>query len=162
MKIEKNTVATFHYRLLNTEGVELESSNKNEPMAALIGAYGSVLPAVEEALMAKEEGDKVSITLPPERAYGLKKDDAIQRIPIKHLLTPKKKLKVGQNVKVNTQQGAKDATVVKVGKFNVDIDTNHPLAGQTVTFEIDITEVREAIAEEVSHGHAHGVGGHHH
>lgn len=162
MKIEKNTVAAFHYRLLDEEGVELESSDKNEAMAVLIGGYGNVLPAIEEALMGKEAGEHFSITLAPERAYGLKKEDAIQRVPIKHLLKPKKKLKAGQNVKVNTQQGTRDATVVKVGKFNVDIDTNHPLAGKIVEFNIEVVEVREAIAEEISHKHAHGAGGHHH
>jgi len=65
-------------------------------------------------------------------------------------------------VAVNTQHGPWDAIVLKVGKFNVDIDSNHPLAGKTLDFAIDIVEVRDATAEELAHGHAHGVGGHHH
>jgi len=65
-------------------------------------------------------------------------------------------------VKVNTDQGMRDVVVVKVGRFNVDVDTNHPLAGKTITFDISIEDVREAEAEELAHGHVHGVGGHHH
>jgi len=65
-------------------------------------------------------------------------------------------------VSVQTNQGVRQVTVVKVGKFNVDADTNHPLAGKTLTFDIEIMEVRAASAEEKAHGHAHGVGGHQH
>ncbi|MEQ9565604.1 MAG: peptidylprolyl isomerase, partial [Pseudomonadales bacterium] len=52
--------------------------------------------------------------------------------------------------------------VVKVGKFNVDLDTNHPLAGVNLSFDVEIVEVRDATEEEIAHGHAHGPGGHHH
>ena len=72
------------------------------------------------------------------------------------------KTKAGDIVTINTEEGAKQAVVVKAGKFNVDVDTNHPLAGKVLTFEIQIESVREATEEELSHGHAHGVGGHHH
>ena len=67
-------------------------------------------------------------------------------------------------VRIETAQGMHDATIVKVGKFNVDIDANHPLAGKTVTFEIDIEAVRDATQDELAHGHAHGMDGatHHH
>ena len=65
-------------------------------------------------------------------------------------------------VQVNTQHGPWDAVVLKVGKFNVDIDSNHPLAGKTLSFEIEVVEVRDATSEELAHGHAHGAGGHHH
>jgi FKBP-type peptidyl-prolyl cis-trans isomerase SlyD len=71
-------------------------------------------------------------------------------------------LKVGGKVLVNTQNGPWEAIVLKVGKFNVDIDSNHPLAGKTITFDIEIIDVRDASSEELTHGHAHGVGGHHH
>lgn len=80
---------------------------------------------------------------------------------MKHLLT-KGRLKPGQSVKVNTEQGPRDATVVKVGLKNVDLDTNHPLAGKHLQFDIEVTEVRAAAQEELDHGHAHGVGGHQH
>ncbi len=60
---------------------------------------------------------------------------------------------------LQTKQGPIQATVVKVGRFNVDVDTNHPLAGQSLTFDVEVTDVRDATKEEMSHGHAHGKGG---
>lgn len=164
MQVEKDKVVLFHYRLSNVAGDELESSESDEPMAALIG-YGNMLPAMEAAMIGKERHDKFPLTLPPEKAYGLRQDNAQQRVPIKHLLSDgkkKAKFRVGQHVRINTEKGARNATIVKLGKFNVDVDTNHPLAGQTLTFDISIVDIRDATAEEISHGHAHGVGGHHH
>ena len=62
-------------------------------------------------------------------------------------------------VTIQTRRGPIQATVVKVGRFNVDVDTNHPLAGQTLTFDVEVTAVRDATKEEISHGHVHGPGG---
>ncbi len=63
---------------------------------------------------------------------------------------------------INTDQGQRQVTVVKVGKFMATVDTNHPLAGRELTFDIEIIESREATAEEIAHGHVHGKGGHQH
>lgn len=160
MNIANDTVATFHYTLKNAAGDVIESSSHNEPMAVLIG-HRNVLPALEEALLGKAIGEQFSVTLPPEKAYGLRRENAQQRVPIKHLMS-KGKIKPGMQVAINTEQGARHVTVIKVGKFNVDVDTNHPLAGQALTFDLTIVDVRDASAEEKAHGHAHGVGGHHH
>ncbi|KZY84063.1 hypothetical protein A3740_00575 [Oleiphilus sp. HI0068] len=72
------------------------------------------------------------------------------------------KLKPGMVVSINTEEGPRQVVVLKAGKFNVDVDTNHPLAGQVLSFDIEIQSVREATEDELAHGHAHGVGGHHH
>lgn len=157
MKIEKDTVASFHYRLSEEGGQELENSHDGEPMTYLHGQQGMMI-GLEDALRGREAGDVFSVTLEPALAYGKRRYNAVQRVPRKHLLT-KGKLKVGQVVHVNTEQGAKEATVVKIGLKNVDIDSNHPLAGKMVTFDIEVVEVRAATAEEVSHGHVHGKGG---
>jgi FKBP-type peptidyl-prolyl cis-trans isomerase SlyD len=74
----------------------------------------------------------------------------------------KNRLRVGMTVAINTEHGPQDAVVLKVGKFNVDVDANHPYAGKTLTFDIEVLEVRDATADELQHGHAHGVGGHNH
>jgi FKBP-type peptidyl-prolyl cis-trans isomerase SlyD len=129
-------------------------------MAALVG-HRNILPGLEESFIDREVGDNFTVTLPPERAYGLRQEGAQQRVPIKHLLN-KGRLKPGQQVLINTEQGRRHATLLKVGRFNVDVDTNHPLAGKTLTFDVTVLDVREATAEERAHGHAHGVGGHHH
>jgi len=160
MQIDNDKVVYFHYRLLNEAGELIEESHDREPMAYLHG-HGNIMPGLEEAMAGHQAGEEVSVTLPPERAYGVRKEDSQQRVPIKHLMT-KGKLKPGMNVKINTDNGARDATVIKVGRFNVDVDTNHPLAGQTLTFEVSITDVREGTTEEIAHRHVHGPGGHHH
>ncbi len=160
MDIADNTVVYFHYTLTNESGETVETSLDGEPSAYLHGA-GNILAGVEQALTGKAAGDKVEVTLPPEQAYGPKQPDRVQRVPVKHLIF-KGKLRPGLTVQVNTADGRRPATVVKAGKFSADIDTNHPLAGQTLTFNIEVVELREASAEELAHRHVHGPGGHQH
>ncbi|MEK9766370.1 MAG: peptidylprolyl isomerase, partial [Thalassolituus sp.] len=81
--------------------------------------------------------------------------------PVKHLQGAKV-WKKGMVASVHTEQGMRQVTIVKVGRFMADVDTNHPFAGKTLQFEVDVVAVREATAEELDHGHAHGVGGHQH
>lgn len=167
MKITKDTVVTFHYRLKNEAGVEMENSHDAEPVAYLHG-HGNIISGIEKGLEGKEvdeNSESFEIVVSPIDGYGERQEGAVQRVPIKHLHGDKKslaKLKAGDVVAINTEDGTKQAVVVKPGKFNVDLDTNHPLAGQTLTFEIQVDSVRAATEEELSHGHAHGVGGHHH
>ena len=154
--IEKDKTVAFHYVLRNESGEEIENILGAEPMVYLHGGYRNLLPKLEEALEGKEKGDKIEVTLPPEHAYGIRVTDARQRIPIKHLLTKSKRYRPGMAVKVNTSDGQRDVMIVKVGKFNVDVDTNHPLAGVTITFDVEILDVRDATNEEISHRHSHG------
>lgn len=164
MQISADKVVSFHYRLSETGGELLETSYESDPTLYLHGHSG-LLVALEAALEGKQAGDKVTVSLTPEQGYGVRQENATQRIPIKHLLGYEKiknKIKPGMKVAVNTQHGPWDAVVLKVGKFNVDIDSNHPLAGKNLDFELEVVEVRDATADELAHGHAHGVGGHHH
>lgn len=167
MAIANNHVVHFHYTLSEVGGSVIESSiepdnDEAQPMACLIG-HGNILAGLEEEMMGKEAGEEFSVELPPERAYGLVAQDSIQRIPIKHLVRDgKAKLRKGMAVKVNTEKGVRDVTITKVGKFNVDVDTNHPFAGKTLLFDIKIIDVRDATPEEIEHRHVHGDGGHHH
>lgn len=160
MKIASKTVASFHYSLFNEEGEELESSKGDQPSVYLHGS-NNIIKGLESALADKAAGDKVEITLPPEEAYGPRQEDRIQRVPVKHLIF-KGKLRASMAAQLNTSKGRQPVTVVKAGRHSADIDTNHPLAGKTLTFNIDIVDVREATADELSHGHAHGPGGHQH
>lgn len=160
MKIADKSVVQFHYVLKDESGKEIESSKGNDPIAYLHG-YNNTLVGLEKAFEGKEAGDSFSATLQPEEAYGERKEDAIQRVPAKHLQGAKK-WKAGMTAVVQTEQGQRQVTVVKVGKFMVTVDINPPLAGKVITFDVDVVDVREATAEEIEHGHAHGVGGHHH
>lgn len=160
MNIGRDTIATFHYTLTDDSGAELESSHGEQPTAYLHGA-NNIIKGLEAALENHSAGDSVSVTLEPEDAYGLRSPERLQKVPVKHLVF-KGKLRPGMTVQLNTSEGRRPVTVTKVGRHSAEIDTNHPLAGKTLHFAIDILEVRQATADEVSHGHAHGPGGHQH
>ena len=160
MKVSKNTIVQFHYVLKTEQGDVIEDSTGGEPVAILCGHQNMIL-GVENALEGKEKGDKFDVKVNPEDGYGEYIEEAIQRVPAKHL-EGAKKWAPGMVAVVQTEKGQRQVTVLKVGKFMVTVDTNHPLAGQTLHFNIEIIDVREAEESEISHGHAHGVGGHHH
>ncbi len=160
MNIENKKVVSFHYTLKNGQGEQIESSRDRDPMVYLHG-LGSIIPGLEKAMAGKKAGDSFEVSIEPAEAYGERNENGIQRIPAKHFKHAER-LQVGQPVMLQTQQGQVQVTVVKVGRFNIDVDRNHPLAGQTLTFDVEVTDVREATAEELEHGHAHGPGGAHH
>lgn len=160
MQITSDTVVSFHYTLRNSAGELIESSRDSEPTLYLHG-HGNVMPAIEKQLEGRAVGDNFTVILSAADSFGEKQADSIQRVAIKYFKHVGK-LIPGQAVRLNTDNGPMTVTVIKVGKFSVDVDTNHPLAGQEVSFEVEVMDVRAASAEEVQHGHAHGVGGHHH
>lgn len=164
MQVSAGSVVSFHYELNDVEGDFIESSYESSPTLYLHG-HQNILPALEAALEGKVVGDKLEVLVTPEQGYGERKEGATQRIPIKHLhnySAQKNKLKPGMIVQVNTPNGPWEAIVLKVGKFNVDIDSNHPLAGKSLKFSLEIKDIRLATQDELSHGHAHGDGGHMH
>ena len=160
MEIGPETVVLFHYTLRNDEGEELETSRGGDATAYLHGAR-NIIPGLEKAMAGRSAGDVFTASVTPEEGYGTREADRLQRVPIKHLVF-KGKLRAGDVAQLNRQQGMRAVTVVKAGRHSADIDTNHPLAGQTLHFDIEIMEVRTATADELSHGHAHGRGGHQH
>ncbi len=126
-------------------------------MTYLHGAY-NIIPGLESAMAGRSVGDEFQVTIEPADAYGEKSEAKFQRISSKHFRFPKK-LKPGQVVGLQTKKGPVRVTIIKVGRFNVDVDTNHPLAGQVLTFEVEVSAVRDATKEEIAHGHVHGTGG---
>jgi FKBP-type peptidyl-prolyl cis-trans isomerase SlyD len=160
MKIEKDCVVQFHYQLKDQNNELIEDSKNAEPVAYLHG-HNNIFPKMESELSGKTVSDKLTVTLEPEDAYGTRQDNSIQRISRKHIAS-KGKLSPGMVINVNTDKGDRQVVIAKVGKFVVDVDTNHPMAGKTLTFEIEVIDIRKATDEELSHGHAHGAGGHHH
>lgn len=159
MPIAKNQVVLFHYSVRDEQGNVVEDSHGGHPNAYLHG-HGGIIKGLEEALEGREAGDTFSVTVAPDKAYGPRKDIAIQRVPIKHLVGARR-WKPGMIAQVQTEQGRRHVMVAKVGHKFADVDTNHPMAGRTLTFDIEIIEVRDADADEIAHGHAHGPGGHH-
>jgi FKBP-type peptidyl-prolyl cis-trans isomerase SlyD len=158
MKVEKNKVVAFHYTV--SEGGEaVESSReRGEPLAFLVG-HGGLIPGLEAALMGREEGETFDVSVPPEQAYGERRADFTQRVPKKYFRDAEH-LKPGTLTVLSTREGGqRQVQVLKVGSSVVDVDLNHPLAGKTLSFSVEITGVRDATPDEISHGHAHGVSG---
>lgn len=156
MKIEKNRVVRFHYTVSEPGQAPVESSRDREPLAILVG-HGNIIPGLEEAMMDKAEGDRFEVTVGPEQAYGERRDNFVQRVPKKYFRN--QRLQPGQQVVVETAMGPRAVSVVKIGATVVDVDLNHPMAGKTLQFDVEIVGVREAEAVEIEHGHVHGDGG---
>jgi len=161
MQAEKDKVVYFHYSVSDVDGAEIENSrSRDKPMAFLFG-HGNVISGLEQAIAGHVAGDRLETVLGPEQAYGERREGAVQRVPKKYF-NKQLKLKPGITTVLHTDKGPHTVVVLKVGSSVVDVDTNHPLAGKTLRFEVEITDIREATPEEISHGHVHGDGQHGH
>ncbi len=154
-------VVSMHYTLTDDAGEILDSSREGgEPLLYLEGA-GNIIPGLEKALLALKAGDKTKVKVPAVDAYGEKRDDMVTKVPVSQFgqgMAPK----VGDRFQSGPGHHSPIFTVVGVEGDQITLDGNHPLAGKDLTFDVEITSVRSATKEEVSHGHAHGEGGHHH
>ncbi len=157
MTIQDRKAVSFHYTLSNQDGEQIETTQNREPMTYLHGAY-NIIPGLESAMAGRSVGDEFQVTIEPADAYGEINEAKFQRISAKLFRFPKK-LRPGQVVGLQSEKGPVQVTIIKVGRFNVDVDTNHPLAGQVLTFEVEVSAVRDATKEEIAHGHVHGAGG---
>ena len=157
MNVERDRVVSLHYEMTDPSGARLGSTREREPVTFLYG-HGGVLPGIERALAGRPAGDRFQLVLPPEEAFGLRLSAARHRVSKKHVAGPKR-LSPGMAVSVRTRQGARLATILKVGSSVVDVDENHPFAGITVHADVEIVAVRAADPEEIAHGHAHHQGG---
>lgn len=157
MKIEKDRVVRFHYAVAETgqEAVE-NSKDGGQPLAILFG-HGNIIPGLEDAMLDHVAGDSFEAIVASDQAYGERREGLIQRVPKKHFREAR--LHPGQQVVLNSSMGPRAVTVVKVGGTVVDVDLNHPMAGKTLQFQVEIVEVREAEQVEIDHGHVHGEGG---
>ena len=160
MIAEKDKVVTFHYTLKNAAGEQMESSRESDPLSYLHGA-NNIITGLEKAMEGHAIKDEFSAIIEPEDGYGVRNEKNVQRVPLKRLKGIGK-ISVGQILNLQTHKGQVQVTVLKVGRFNVDVDGNHPLAGAQLTFDVEITDIREATEEELGHRHVHGPGGHQH
>ena len=161
MKIAKDTVVSLKYELKDSEGNLLEKTN--DPVTYLHGGYDGIFPAVEEALHGKDVGDRCVINMQPDDAFGEYDHDMVR-------VEPRSLFPANVAVGMQFEGGAEDDedddymlyTVVEVTDREVTVDGNHPLAGKALSFDCTVTGVRAATGEEITHGHVHGEGGHHH
>jgi FKBP-type peptidyl-prolyl cis-trans isomerase SlyD len=160
MKINAQAVASFHYTLKNDAGDTIDTSSNQEPLSYLHGA-NNIVPGLEKEMVGKSVGDKFSVVVSPAEGYGEYNESLQQELP-KSMFQGVEKIEPGMEFHAQTQHGQEIVAVTKVEGDTVTVDGNHPLAGQNLHFDIEVTEVREASAEEINHGHAHGAGGHQH
>ena len=160
MQIAERTVASFNYTLTNDAGEIIDTSTGRAPLAYLHGA-GNIVPGLEKEMTGKQVGDKFDVVVTPEEGYGTPNDMLIQTVP-REAFQGVDDSQPGMQFQAHTPQGPLSVVVSKVDAEEVTVDGNHPLAGKTLHFAIEVTDVRDASVEELQHGHVHGPGGHHH
>jgi FKBP-type peptidyl-prolyl cis-trans isomerase SlyD len=160
MKIEKDKVVSIEYTLRDDKGEVLDTSEGREPLAYLHG-NGNLIPGLESQLEGRSANESLKVAVAPADGYGEFDQAQIVDVP-RSQFTGVADLAVGMQFTASGPEGQRIVTVTKVGLETVTVDGNHPLAGQTLNFDVKIVDVREATADELSHGHVHGAGGHHH
>lgn len=153
MKCEENCVVEFHLNIFDSENQLIDSTLEEEPVQLVLGKQ-SLVPGVDEALIGKEAGAELKLALTADEAYGEYDAADIQTLPIT-MFEEVEDLEVGLELFADTDQGPKVVTVKEIDDGLVTIDGNHPLAGQDLTFEVKLLNVRPASAEELEHGHIH-------
>ncbi len=161
MRIGKDTVVSIEYTLKDDAGEVLDSSVGEDPLDYLHG-HGQIVPGLERALDGKDVGEKLTVDVSPADGYGERHQDRVFAVPRGQL--PKKlQPKVGMQLAAEGPDGdAMPVWIIGVDDEAVTLDGNHPLAGQTLHFAIEVKSVRAATKDELEHGHAHGEDGHHH
>jgi FKBP-type peptidyl-prolyl cis-trans isomerase SlyD len=158
--IAQDRVVTIHYTLKDDHGEVLDSSAGGEPLAYIQG-HGNLVSGLEKALEGKTEGAALAVSVPAAEGYGERDEALLQRVP-KRSLQGSGEIKKGMQFQARTKDGMRMFTVTAVIGDMVSLDGNHPLADQTLHFDVEVVGVREATPEELEHGHVHGAGGHHH
>ncbi len=151
MHITTNSVVSIDYTLSNNEGNILDTSEGNEPLIFIQG-FRSIIPGLEKSLEGKSAGDQFQVSIPPEEGYGIKDDNLIQIFP-SNAFQRVDTLEVGMQFHIQNGMRSQIATISQIDGDEVTIDANHPLAGETLNFEVKIVEVREATADEIKRGH---------
>jgi FKBP-type peptidyl-prolyl cis-trans isomerase SlyD len=154
MQITKHKIVTIDYTLSNGQGAVLNSSIGDEPFTFIHGT-GSIIPGLETALEGKSSGDEFMVRIKPEEGYG-PRNDSLTQVVSKDLFEDVGELKVGMQFEAKTETGKQLLTITRIEGNDVTVDGNHPLAGETLHFDVKIRDVRDATSEELSHGHAHG------
>lgn len=160
MQITANKVAIITYILKDNDGTLIDQADKESPFAFIQGV-GSIIPGLEAALEGKSAGNKINVTIEPDKGYG-DRNDAMIQVMSKDMFEGVDEVTPGMQFHAQTAEGMSVVTVTGVEDDNVTIDGNHPLAGVTLNFDVDVLEVRDPTEEELDHGHVHGPGGHNH
>jgi FKBP-type peptidyl-prolyl cis-trans isomerase SlyD len=159
VQIQAKSVVTLEYTLKDDAGEVLDKSEGRGPLTYLHGA-GNLVPGLEKALEGKSAGDSLEVSIAPADGYGDRSEKLVRKIPLRKIQDPRPQ--PGKRYRAQVDDGLRIVLVTGLSGDYASVDANHPLAGMTLHFSVKVVEVREATAEELSHGHVHGKGGHHH
>lgn len=162
LKVKDGVVVILDYTLRLDDGEVIDSSEDDGPLEYLHG-YGQIIPGLEKALVGLGVGDRKMVVVPAAEAYGDVDMDAFEIVP-RSMFPDDLELEEGLELSLRDVETDEpfDATIAEIRETEVMLDFNHPLAGETLHFEIHIPAIREATAEELAHGHAHGADDDHH
>ena len=160
MQITDKLAVSIHYTLTNSAGEKLDSSRGEEPMVYLHG-FQQIISGLENALTGKLVSDKFTVTVDPVDAYGERRDDMVQVVPMSMFEGLDGKVEVGSQFHADASHGVSVVTVIKIEGDQVTIDGNHALAGETLTFDVEVMDIRPATEDELNHKHIHGEGCNH-
>jgi FKBP-type peptidyl-prolyl cis-trans isomerase SlyD len=153
---------SFHYTLTDSKGETIDTSRDTEAPFSYIEGSSQIIPGLEKAMALLSVGDKRKIEVESVDAYGEHDDQLIVEVP-RSKLPNSNELQVGDQFQASGPAGEMLLfRVLEINGDNVKLDGNHPLAGEKLTFDVEVLGVRDATPDELSHGHVHGPGGHHH
>lgn len=151
---------SIHYTLKDDGDQVIDTSSGKDPLVYIHG-FGNIIPGLEQALEGKSKGEKLQVSVPPEQAYGNHNAEMVQVVP-KERMANLPEIEVGARLKADTENGPLVFTVTEIRDNEYVLDGNHPLAGATLHFDVEVMDLRDATSEELEHGHVHGPGGHDH
>ncbi|MBF7730404.1 FKBP-type peptidyl-prolyl cis-trans isomerase [Pseudomonas sp. N040] len=161
MLIAVNKAVSIDYTLTNDAGEVIDSSAGGTPLVYLHGA-GNIIVGLEKALEGKRAGDELKVVVEPQDAYGEFSAELVAVLG-RDMFEGVDELEVGMQFHASGPDGSMQIVTIRdLDGDEVTVDGNHPLAGQRLTFQVKVIDVRDAHAEELAHGHVHGEGGHHH
>lgn len=161
LKVKDGVVVSLEYILRLDDG-EIIDASEGDALEYLHG-YSQIIPGLEKALVGLAIGDSKKVTVPPSEAYGEVDMEAFEIVP-RSMFPADLELEEGLELSLRDVETDEpfDAAIAEVRENEVMLDFNHPLAGETLHFEVTIPALRLATEEELAHGHAHGPDGHHH
>ena len=152
MIIKGSCVVTLHYTLTGDDGQQIDASYESEPLIYLHDS-NSLLPGLEQALEGRKAGDEFTVTVQPEKGYGLTDQTLIEKVPLE-AFSDMPNLEVGMQFELESEEGhGEQFTVTAIEGDEVTVDANHSLAGKTLHFEVRINAIRAATNEEIEFGH---------
>lgn len=161
LTVADNLVVSLAFTLLDDEGDLIDEAGADDPLVYLHG-NGQLIPALEAALQGKTVGDEAKVVVTPAEGYGEYDEDDFDLVPF-DLFPDDVDVEIGMNLFLEDEDGeVQEAYVAEIQDEGIILDFNHPLAGETLHFTVKVLDVRAATAEELDHGHVHGVNGHNH